>query len=438
MLYHSITDKPGQYSETPATFKNQMFTLKQQGYTTLTIQQYESFLAGTYKPPAKSVVITFDDGTNSAYDNTDPLFQALGFHATDFIITKYSIEKGGSHYYLSPSAIKTMSKSGRWDIEAHTDAGHTQYQISQDGQKGDFYSNKLWLSSKNRMETDQEYAARVNGDMTSAKHELSSLTGVQPTAFAFPFGDYGQDTVNYPAGQQILLTSLQKEFKVGMMQYYPGRGNSQEYYGDNSLVARRIEVTPSWTGSQLLADIQLGASKQASFKDDFSHNKGWRQTSGNAAISNGTMQLNTSSPRYGSTAAAALDGGFFWTNYSFTANMHLTGGQALTLTARNLSPDNYVSCEYSLNSLSVIQVQDGHRTILNSGAYTLDPTDTGNYGITVENNMVGCTLNGQLMAIGTSRACRRPAVWACRSGDRKPAQRPLLSIAWPSHRHRRR
>lgn len=407
LLYHSISDTKGQYTVSPAEFKEQMFTLKKLGYNTLTIEQYIGFINGSYKPPVKSVLITFDDGTNTGYDEADPIFEALNFHATNFIITKNSIEKNGSHYYLSKDKIKTMVRSGRWDIEVHTNAGHIPYKIDQKGSVGNFYSNKIWNSKENRIETEQEFAIRVEKDIDSAIDEIKPITGKTPTAMAFPFGDHGQNTVNYPGAQDALLRIVQSKFKVAMVQYYAGRGYSHEYFGDNSLLARRIEVQPAWSGSDLEALIEAGASKQAQFDDNFAQNKGWRQQSGDVDISQYNLKLNTSTSRKTSTASVSLDGSFYWSNYSFSADMGLTSGTSMVLMARKLNSSNYVGCTFSPGEISVIQVSDSKRTVLNSGKYLLNPAHKDVYGITVENNMIGCTINGTLMAIGESSTVPR-------------------------------
>jgi hypothetical protein len=144
LLYHRIATDHDIYNVTPGDFQAQMFALKKAGYTTVSADDYAAFIAGNKKLPAKSVYITFDDGTKDSYYPTEPVLAALGFRATEFVITKYSIEQyAGSHYYLSSIELRAMERSGHWDLEPHTDIGHSYYTISSKGTKGEFYATTL-------------------------------------------------------------------------------------------------------------------------------------------------------------------------------------------------------------------------------------------------------------------------------------------------------
>ncbi len=68
-------------------FSNQMTWLRDQGYTTLTMAQLEGYVRNKMNLPAKSVVITFDDGLKSVSRYAYPVLKAYGFKATAFIIS---------------------------------------------------------------------------------------------------------------------------------------------------------------------------------------------------------------------------------------------------------------------------------------------------------------------------------------------------------------
>ena len=61
LMYHHISSSPGMIIVTPENFAAQMAYLASAGYRTLGSRQLAAFLAGE-PVPAKSVVLTFDDG----------------------------------------------------------------------------------------------------------------------------------------------------------------------------------------------------------------------------------------------------------------------------------------------------------------------------------------------------------------------------------------
>lgn len=61
LMYHHVSPAAGAVTVSPVHFADQMAMLAREGYTTLGARAFSEFLAG--KPvPAKSVVLTFDDG----------------------------------------------------------------------------------------------------------------------------------------------------------------------------------------------------------------------------------------------------------------------------------------------------------------------------------------------------------------------------------------
>jgi hypothetical protein len=117
LVYHGIWNEPYKNDVTIYNFEDQMRTLKENGYETITLEEFENFVNGKIELPEKSFMITFDDGVKSSYYNTDPILTSLDYNAIMFIITKYSLDEGSS-YYLSLEEIREMLGTGRWDIEA--------------------------------------------------------------------------------------------------------------------------------------------------------------------------------------------------------------------------------------------------------------------------------------------------------------------------------
>ncbi|MCH3965361.1 MAG: polysaccharide deacetylase family protein [Clostridium sp.] len=117
LMYHSIDYEENNELRIPADkFQNHMKYLKDNGYTTLTMDEFYDFMIKNKPVPRKSVLITFDDGYEDNYKNAYPILKKFGFKATIFVITS-TVDNDGS--YLNSSQLKEMSKNGI-DIEGHT------------------------------------------------------------------------------------------------------------------------------------------------------------------------------------------------------------------------------------------------------------------------------------------------------------------------------
>lgn len=88
LMYHELGDPAGAWSQLyvdPDDFRRQMEYLKTHGYHTLTLAEAVDVWSGRRSAPEKPVVITFDDGYESAYAVALPVLRANGQVATLFL-----------------------------------------------------------------------------------------------------------------------------------------------------------------------------------------------------------------------------------------------------------------------------------------------------------------------------------------------------------------
>src|SRR3989344_3875806 len=69
------------------------------GFNTIGGDELNAFMRGEKMLPARSFVITFDDGRKDSYYPVDPLLDVLGYKALVFVITKFAFADR-SNYYL--------------------------------------------------------------------------------------------------------------------------------------------------------------------------------------------------------------------------------------------------------------------------------------------------------------------------------------------------
>lgn len=164
LYYHSVS--PSADNEviiTPEILKSELQYLKDEGYTTLTLNEVSDYLLNSSAIPSKSIVITFDDGYMDNYDNAFPILKELGMKATIFCITS----KLDGSYYLSPNAIKEMSDYGI-DIQSHT----------------------VTHPKLDSLTYDEQLT-----ELKESKKTLESITGKPVTSIAYPFGNFNEDTI---------------------------------------------------------------------------------------------------------------------------------------------------------------------------------------------------------------------------------------------------
>lgn len=85
-MYHHVSPAPGLVTMTPENFRAQMRWLAEHGYRTIGCDDLARFLAGVALP-AKSVMLTFDDGYLDNYVHAHPVLAEFGLHAVLFVIT---------------------------------------------------------------------------------------------------------------------------------------------------------------------------------------------------------------------------------------------------------------------------------------------------------------------------------------------------------------
>jgi len=118
LMYHSFQaeeDKLIPYVS-PDIFAHQMKFLAKHHYNVVGPDKVIAYMTGIEKMPAKTVIITADDGYYNFYSNAYPVLKKYNLPATFFIVTNRIGEKG----YLGWKELSEMSDSGLITIGSHT------------------------------------------------------------------------------------------------------------------------------------------------------------------------------------------------------------------------------------------------------------------------------------------------------------------------------
>lgn len=391
LYYHGITETSEGNGVTWQNFKNQMYLLKKNGYSTITLKQAKNFLLGKENIPQKSILLTFDDGRKDSYYPVDPVLKEIGYNAVMFVITS-TLEKP-EPYYLNVSEYQQMINSGRWELESHGDDGHKLATIDAAGTQAHWFANKLWISEKDRIETDEEYRDRITKDLRLSKQKLSDYFHVASTSFAIPFGDFAQNESNYADATNIFKEVMQGEFELVF--YQPWNEDAIiNFQNQQDFMIKRIGVEHDWTDLQLLHSIEKNTDKPLSFVDNFSTDHGWVEGWGSATVKSSGLKLIATRDTTGATAY--LIGTNLWQDYimNVTAINNETT-ESFSILSKVDESRNYIECQYSRTGVALRVKKDDEVTQITKWKTDLNHIfDTPQtYGISVLGDEVNCLLN---------------------------------------------
>jgi peptidoglycan/xylan/chitin deacetylase (PgdA/CDA1 family) len=179
---------------TPALFEQQMTELKNKGIAVIPMQDFLAWRRGEKAIPAKSAIITFDDGWKSQYEVAWPILKKFNYPVTLFIYTE-GIRPG--HFSggesMSWEMLAEMRDAGV-DIQGHS-ATHSDLRRPYD---------KIAKKKLN----PEEYEQWLNKELVGSKEMIEQKLGVKVNCFAVPYGfhnDHIRD-ICIKAGYEAMFT----------------------------------------------------------------------------------------------------------------------------------------------------------------------------------------------------------------------------------------
>ena len=280
--YHGIDAVPSDaYELTQAQADQQLAYLRANGYQSVTLEQYQQWLAGGDIGVAKPVLITVDDALTDQLP-WDALLQKYGFKAVLFVITGFVDETTPGDVdpqnHMNWSTVQSLAANGRWEIAFHAGQyGHGD-SYDTDGRIGTqsytstcpyFYSclsQSTTGRGRTRQTTLESVAAyrtavtsEINQGVTELKQKIPTASFV---AWAAPFNDAGQWTTffNDPTGQvQAWLPGfMASRFPITFIQTDPTvYGQASGLVGSLTSYGRqyRLEVRTDTTIGQYAAAL---------------------------------------------------------------------------------------------------------------------------------------------------------------------------------------
>lgn len=152
-----------------SAFTEQMEWLKANGYTVIPLDTAVGYLQGRVKSiPAKSVVISVDDGHKSVYSDLAPIVKKYKIPVTLFI---YPSAISNAKYAMTWDQIRELETTKLFHVESHT------------------YWHPNFNHEKKKL-SQEEYAKFVDKQLGGAKKKLEEKTGYEIKYLAWVFGIY--------------------------------------------------------------------------------------------------------------------------------------------------------------------------------------------------------------------------------------------------------
>lgn len=169
LLYHHVAeDTPPSTTISPAEFEGHLRYLRENDFNVIALDRMIDSLRSNQPLPEKSVVITFDDGYSSIYEEAFPMLQTYGYPFTLFLSTQ-PIDDGLNNY-MNWDQIREMSDAGV--IIANHMVDHP-YMLEAKGE-----------------ETDDQRLARLREELARAEQRIEQETGQSHRYLAYPYGEY--------------------------------------------------------------------------------------------------------------------------------------------------------------------------------------------------------------------------------------------------------
>jgi peptidoglycan/xylan/chitin deacetylase (PgdA/CDA1 family) len=167
LAYHQFSESETDAMTVKASeFEKQMGFLKDKEFRIITLDQFFDFLNAKAWIPARSAVITIDDGWRSTYDIAFPILQKYGFPATLFVYTDLI---GGGPSTLTWQMIQKMARHGI-DIQCHSKS-HRNFNEGVPG------------------ESITEYFQGIERELTDSARIIQTHVGKPVKYLAYPYGE---------------------------------------------------------------------------------------------------------------------------------------------------------------------------------------------------------------------------------------------------------
>ena len=197
LLYHSVPDSLNEDDDillhiSKDMFYQHMLALKNEGYNSITLDEYYNYVKNDGTLPENPIALCFDDGYENNYTNAWPILKQLGMKATIFVI----VSRVGDHEVKYPhftweEAIE-MENSGVISIQSHSYTHPSFSDITYAETVREMRLSKYFVEKN--MNKTCDYMAYPYGHTSSFSDEVGKKAGYKMMCLVENKGSNGKDT----------------------------------------------------------------------------------------------------------------------------------------------------------------------------------------------------------------------------------------------------
>lgn len=192
IMYHGITQnskKRNKFVVSDKEFESDLKYIKDEGYTTVVMQDLIDYVYNDKELPEKPIMLTFDDGYYNNYLYAFPLLKkyeckmVLSPIGKQVDIYSENNNKNPAYAHVTWENLKEMVDSGLVEVQNHSYDMHTVGK----NRRG---------TKKNKNESMEHYRKAFSEDVEKSQQEMDEHLGIKPTTFTFPFGSVSSCSVD--------------------------------------------------------------------------------------------------------------------------------------------------------------------------------------------------------------------------------------------------
>ncbi len=190
------------WSVTAPEFERQMRHLRDEGYRTATLEELAQHIAGRVPLPARTVVLTIDDGDESVGSIAAPILRRYGHRAALFMLTGHAGERDWNEIdFLTWEQLRELEASQTVRVESHSHRMHTK--VRHRGVATPRFLLEC-RDERGRVSADSPLGRDLGASRAAIQRELAHEAGF--ISWPFGFGDEETDSLAAALGFQGIFT----------------------------------------------------------------------------------------------------------------------------------------------------------------------------------------------------------------------------------------
>ncbi len=289
LAFDRVSDRGADVHLDPAVLRGHLEALRREGFQPITLRELDAFYHRAQPLPAKPILLTFDFGYLETYAAADPILRAMGWRAVMFLVSSRQTARNPAFVYWDRA--QRMVDSGVWELGAQGHLSHDPIPIDDRGAAGSFLADRKWLADAGRVETWDEFAARVRRDYEESKRAIeSNLRAYRVLACASRIGFTGA-----AGGRRVFQVNHDAMTAGYSLGFVDDRFGVNDRDSDPHRL-KRLRVDSAWSRDFLMQRIHAALGDPPAAVPDGAGFAPWVSGAGLARVENGEL-LMTGAPR---------------------------------------------------------------------------------------------------------------------------------------------